>query len=62
MKKIFFVILVTYSAISCISASEKHETEKHESSSYACPMKCEENKTYKEKGTCPVCKMDLEKI
>lgn len=28
--------------------------------SYACPMKCEGDKTYSEVGTCAVCKMDLE--
>lgn len=26
---------------------------------YACPMKCEGEKTYEQPGTCPVCKMDL---
>jgi len=26
---------------------------------YQCPMKCEGDKTYNEKGSCPVCKMDL---
>ena len=29
---------------------------------YQCPMKCEGEKTYKDKGTCPVCKMDLKKV
>jgi len=26
---------------------------------YQCPMECEHEKTYKEAGECPVCKMDL---
>ena len=26
---------------------------------YECPMDCEKGKTYDEKGTCPVCKMEL---
>lgn len=26
---------------------------------YQCPMDCEKGKTYSEKGTCPVCKMEL---
>lgn len=26
---------------------------------YECPMHCEDEKTYDEPGTCPVCKMDL---
>lgn len=29
---------------------------------YHCPMGCEEGKTYEEKGSCPVCKMDLKKV
>jgi hypothetical protein len=29
---------------------------------YACPMKCEGEKTYAEAGKCPVCKMDLQEI
>ena len=29
---------------------------------YQCPMKCEEDKTYGEEGSCPVCKMDLKKV
>jgi hypothetical protein len=29
---------------------------------YACPMKCEGDKTYAEAGTCPVCKMDLKEV
>lgn len=30
-----------------------------ETAAYHCPMKCEEDKTYAEAGTCPKCKMDL---
>ena len=26
---------------------------------YQCPMDCEKGKSYTEKGSCPVCKMDL---
>lgn len=29
---------------------------------YACPMKCEGNKTYDKLGSCPVCGMDLVKV
>ena len=29
---------------------------------FQCPMDCEDGKTYEEEGTCPVCKMNLEKI
>ena len=31
----------------------------YELTTYYCPMKCETDKTYKESGSCPVCKMDL---
>ncbi len=30
--------------------------------SYACPMKCEGNKTYPEPGQCPVCGMHLKEV
>ena len=46
---------------------EKHEGHDHsmeESASNAnfqCPMDCVKGKTYAEKGSCPVCKMDLKK-
>lgn len=29
---------------------------------YQCPMKCEGDKTYSEKGSCPQCKMALAKV
>jgi len=29
---------------------------------YHCPMQCEGNKTYGQKGSCPICKMDLVKV
>ncbi|MCH8318642.1 MAG: hypothetical protein IIA88_09125 [Bacteroidetes bacterium] len=41
---------------------EHHEGEVHAHVAYQCPMKCEDDKTYEEKGTCPVCKMDLVKL
>ncbi|MGI9530855.1 heavy metal-binding domain-containing protein [Lutimonas sp.] len=31
-------------------------------SAYQCPMKCEGDKTYKENGDCPKCKMELKEI
>jgi transcription initiation factor IIE alpha subunit len=35
------------------------EVEEIETTTYHCPMKCEEGKTYDAPGKCPVCKMDL---
>lgn len=49
--------------VSCRNnTNEKANTiEQVETAMYQCPMKCEGEKMYEEKGTCPVCKMDLEK-
>ncbi len=45
-------------------AATEHEGHNHKESeehkvAYECPMDCEKGKTYDEKGTCPVCKMEL---
>ena len=40
------------------STHEHKEGDTHQLA-YACPMDCEKGKTYDEKGTCPVCKMEL---
>ena len=29
---------------------------------YQCPMKCEDDKTYPEPGTCPKCNMEIKKV
>ena len=50
----FFIILLFIP--SCDSSNSGEET------LYQCPMKCEGEKTYHEKGSCPVCKMDLQKL
>jgi len=43
-----------------VISEKKQEIQKEETTSaYACPMDCEDGKTYAEAGTCPVCKMDL---
>jgi protein SCO1/2 len=42
--------------------SNENATEELKSAMYQCPMKCEGEKMYEEKGTCPVCKMDLELV
>ena len=56
--------------VSCRSKTEKAE-EKSETTdgksqnktiAYACPMKCEEEKTYDKAGSCPKCGMNLEKV
>lgn len=44
------------------SKKETTTTEQTANAMYQCPMKCEGEKMYEEKGTCPVCKMDLELV
>jgi len=60
MKSIKFILLFTTLTlfVSC-DKKNKDETAKIE---YQCPMKCEGEKVYSEKGTCPVCEMDLRLI
>ena len=45
-----------------VEAVEEVVEEKMAVAVYACPMDCEEGKTYPEAGTCPECKMDLKKV
>ena len=73
MKKVMYSIAVA-AAIVLTSCGGKAKTEGHShdgheghdhtqtSVKYACPMKCEGEKTYNEKGECPVCHMDLEEV
>jgi protein SCO1/2 len=42
--------------------ANENTTEEAKTVMYQCPMKCEGEKMYEEKGTCPVCKMDLELV
>lgn len=42
--------------------SNSNASEQVETAMYQCPMKCEGEKMYAEKGTCPVCNMDLKKV
>jgi len=44
---------------STTEAETTAEPAKQASAVYACPMKCEGEKTYNKPGTCPVCKMEL---
>lgn len=61
--------IITLSTVSCnkkekmepTTEKEEHEHKDGETHkvAYECPMNCEKDKIYDEKGTCPVCKMDL---
>jgi len=66
MKKVFLTLLfgvffVAFSnAQSTEAVAEEVKTEVASAdAAYQCPMDCEHGKTYKEAGSCPVCKMDL---
>ena len=70
MKKVIYSIVAVTAlflgACGVAKAAEKrHEGHNHSEISntkYACPMKCEGEKTYDKKGECPVCNMDLEEV
>nr|WP_295931489.1 heavy metal-binding domain-containing protein [uncultured Dyadobacter sp.] len=68
MKQVIFASLV-FLFTACAGNSEKSEktasdteTQAASEKKYACPMKCEGEKTYAEAGKCPVCKMDLQEV
>jgi protein SCO1/2 len=63
MKLIKYILLltVTTALLSSCNKSTAKETET-DAVTYQCPMKCEGDKVYVEKGTCPVCKMDLRPV
>lgn len=67
------LVLVTGGATltSCTEESEETVTEQEADGAeeaeathvhYACPMDCEDGKTYEEPGSCPVCHMDLKEV
>jgi len=68
MKKIvltlvFGFLFVTFSnAQDAVSKVKVTKVAYHNTDAYQCPMDCEKGKTYKEEGSCPVCKMDLKKV
>lgn len=78
MRKSILVLSLAFMAVAAVSftackntpkAAEETEatheleaTEKMAAAEYQCPMKCEDEKTYAEMGTCPVCEMDLKAL
>lgn len=56
LKHIVFVLLIFVAFQSCNSDKKSKE---NITEVYQCPMHCEGDKTYNEKGSCPICKMDL---
>jgi transcription initiation factor IIE alpha subunit len=68
MNKILFALIVFFSA-ACSGTNEssdkavsKDATQTANAKTYACPMRCEGDKTYAQTGKCPVCKMDLKEV
>lgn len=49
-----FIVLLTFTACNSKTSDSRNNL------SYQCPMKCEGEKTFKESGSCAVCKMDLQ--
>jgi len=51
------ILLLFFAAFQSCNSDKKSND--NSSEVYQCPMQCEGDKTYAEKGSCPVCKMDL---
>jgi len=65
---LFFLFSLAFALAACNNTPQPASTTETEAATtpaeqadaaYACPMKCEGEKTYDKPGTCPVCKMDL---
>jgi len=65
-KSILILSLLALSFTACKNDAKKEtentKTEMTAKAEYACPMKCEGDKTYHEAGQCPKCGMDLKKM
>ena len=76
MKKSVMLLVLIFCistiAVSCKDSKKETEVERTElgvekadlamNDVYQCPMDCENGKTYDKEGSCPVCKMDLNKV
>lgn len=59
MKKLRYLIGVLLIFVAFQSCNSDKKSKENTAEVYQCPMDCEGNKTYNEKGSCPICKMDL---
>ena len=61
---IALVAAATFGVTGCRKGEETAAEQKVDESAeqYACPMKCESEKTYSNPGNCPVCGMALKKV
>ena len=60
VKTLLFVLFIGLSFTSC--KNDKSNSKNDELALYQCPMRCEGEKTFKQAGSCAVCKMDLKPI
>ncbi|WP_242202939.1 SCO family protein [Aestuariivivens insulae] len=60
--KTIYTLLVFAITLTVLSCKTNNETKQELAETYQCPMLCEDNKTYSDFGSCPVCKMDLKRI
>ena len=55
-------IMIASALWSCNESKKSNNSENIVLTEYQCPMRCEDEKTYKKEGKCPVCKMDIKEI
>ncbi len=62
--KLVVVLALSTSSVLITSCGESANTNQTETAqaTYACPMDCENGKTYSDEGICPVCEMDLKEV
>ena len=58
MKRNILLLFLGFSVFS-VTLSSCSEADANETKEYYCPMKCEGEKIYPNKDSCPVCGMDL---
>jgi len=59
MKTFKYIMAVLLISVGFQSCNSNEKSKSNATEVYQCPMQCEENKTYNEKGSCPICRMDL---
>lgn len=66
MKTLLYSFLLLFT-LACSGNAEKKDksqtdTQLAKEQFFACPMKCEGDKTYSEAGKCPICQMQLQEV
>ncbi|OYX28058.1 MAG: SCO family protein [Flavobacteriales bacterium 32-35-8] len=59
MKTLKYIIVTLLVFVVFQSCNSDKKSKGDNTEVYQCPMQCEGDKTYNEKGSCPICKMDL---